>query len=141
MLCKAASAGCCCLHRARLLLPASQQAVAYMIHVRSPCPCRLNPGSQTVLRFCIGKKALAMALACLLRSGRAYLARVSKPGERLAHTYPVWCRGAWRSPVDASPGIHDSGFLRGFGIFDFLRIVNGRPVFLADREGEGSYTS
>ena len=46
--------------------------------------------------------------------------------------YPVYARGAWRSAAEASPSVTDAGFLRGFGIFDYLRIVDGNPIFLAE---------
>jgi branched-chain amino acid aminotransferase len=49
-----------------------------------------------------------------------------------AATYPVFCNGAWRPASDATISVGDVGLLRGYGIFDFLRVVDRRPVFLSD---------
>lgn len=46
--------------------------------------------------------------------------------------YPIWFNGAWKPANEAFVSVKDIGFLRGFGIFDFFRIMDGRPVFLAD---------
>ncbi|MHA8066608.1 aminotransferase class IV [Aquirufa sp. ROCK2-A2] len=46
--------------------------------------------------------------------------------------YPIYKNGVWLKPEEATFGIKDLGFLRGFGIFDFFRIMSGKPVFLSD---------
>jgi len=39
---------------------------------------------------------------------------------------------AWVSPDKAHVSVKDIGFLRGYGIFDFFRIMDGRAIFLSD---------
>lgn len=46
--------------------------------------------------------------------------------------YPVWFNGSWKNASDVHVSVKDVGFLRGFGIFDFFRIMDGKPVFLTD---------
>jgi D-alanine transaminase/branched-chain amino acid aminotransferase len=46
--------------------------------------------------------------------------------------YPIWINGAWKPAHDAYVPVQDIGFLRGYGIFDFFRIMDGKPIFLAD---------
>lgn len=46
--------------------------------------------------------------------------------------YPVWINGTWMPADSASVSIKDIGFLRGYGIFDFFRIMDGNPVFMSD---------
>ncbi|GAO44498.1 aminotransferase class IV [Flavihumibacter petaseus] len=43
-----------------------------------------------------------------------------------------WINGTWFPANDASIGISDLALQRGFGIFDFFRIIDGKPVFLED---------
>lgn len=46
--------------------------------------------------------------------------------------YPIWINGAWKPAHEAHVSVKDIGFLRGYGIFDFFRIMDGKPIFLAD---------
>ncbi len=46
--------------------------------------------------------------------------------------YPIWVNGAWQEADQVSISINDIGFLRGYGIFDFFRIMDGKPIFLSD---------
>ena len=46
--------------------------------------------------------------------------------------YPIHKNNAWLKAEKASVSLQDVGFLRGFGIFDFFRIMSGRPIFLMD---------
>ncbi len=46
--------------------------------------------------------------------------------------YPIWYKGAWKSANEVHVSVKDIGFLRGYGIFDFFRIMDGKPIFLAD---------
>jgi branched-chain amino acid aminotransferase len=46
--------------------------------------------------------------------------------------YPIWINGAWKPASEAHVSVKDVGFLRGYGIFDFFRIMDGKPIFLAD---------
>lgn len=46
--------------------------------------------------------------------------------------YPIWVNGTWRQADQVSISINDLGFLRGYGIFDFFRIMDGKPIFLSD---------
>jgi branched-chain amino acid aminotransferase len=46
--------------------------------------------------------------------------------------YPIWFNGSWKKASDVHVSVKDVGFLRGFGIFDFFRIMDGKPVFLSD---------
>lgn len=46
--------------------------------------------------------------------------------------YPIWFNGAWKKAAEVHMSVKDVGFLRGYGIFDFFRIMDGKPVFLAD---------
>ncbi|MHA8076593.1 aminotransferase class IV [Aquirufa sp. TARAVU-A1A] len=46
--------------------------------------------------------------------------------------YPIWFNGAWKPANEVHVSVKDIGFLRGYGIFDFFRIMDGKPVFLAD---------
>jgi branched-chain amino acid aminotransferase len=46
--------------------------------------------------------------------------------------YPIWVNGSWRKSSDVHVSVKDVGFLRGYGIFDFFRIMDGKPVFLSD---------
>jgi branched-chain amino acid aminotransferase len=46
--------------------------------------------------------------------------------------YPIWVNGSWRKSFDVHVSVKDIGFLRGYGIFDFFRIMDGKPVFLSD---------
>lgn len=46
--------------------------------------------------------------------------------------YPIWFNGAWKKASEIQVSVKDVGFLRGYGIFDFFRIMDGKPVFLSD---------
>ena len=46
--------------------------------------------------------------------------------------YPIWFNGVWKPANEVVVSVKDIGFLRGFGIFDFFRIMDGKPIFLAD---------
>ncbi len=46
--------------------------------------------------------------------------------------YPIWFNGAWKPADEVHVSVRDIGFLRGYGIFDFFRIMDGKPIFLAD---------
>ncbi|MEY2794211.1 MAG: Branched-chain-amino-acid transaminase [Bacteroidota bacterium] len=46
--------------------------------------------------------------------------------------YPIYHNFTWKKASDVHVSIKDVGFLRGFGIFDFFRIIEGKPVFLKD---------
>lgn len=46
--------------------------------------------------------------------------------------YPIWFNGAWKPANEVYVSVKDIGFLRGYGIFDFFRIMHGKPIFLAD---------
>jgi D-alanine transaminase/branched-chain amino acid aminotransferase len=46
--------------------------------------------------------------------------------------YPIWFNGSWKKESEVYVSVKDVGFLRGFGIFDFFRIMDGKPVFLSD---------
>jgi D-alanine transaminase/branched-chain amino acid aminotransferase len=46
--------------------------------------------------------------------------------------YPIWFNGSWKKASEVQVSVRDVGFLRGFGIFDFFRIMDGTPVFLSD---------
>ena len=46
--------------------------------------------------------------------------------------YPIWINGAWKPAHEVHVSVRDIGFLRGYGIFDFFRIMDGKPVFLED---------
>jgi D-alanine transaminase/branched-chain amino acid aminotransferase len=46
--------------------------------------------------------------------------------------YPIFVNDGWVSPDKAYVSVRDIGFLRGFGIFDFFRIMDGRAIFLSD---------
>ncbi|MHA8049528.1 aminotransferase class IV [Aquirufa sp. ROCK-SH2] len=46
--------------------------------------------------------------------------------------YPIYKNNAWLKSEEAFVSLQDVGFLRGFGIFDFFRIMSGKPVFLSD---------
>lgn len=46
--------------------------------------------------------------------------------------YPIFVNDAWVSPEMAHVSVNDIGFLRGFGIFDFFRMMEGQPIFLSD---------
>jgi branched-chain amino acid aminotransferase len=46
--------------------------------------------------------------------------------------YQIFKNTDWLNPEEVSVSIQDVGFLRGFGIFDFFRIMSGKPVFLSD---------
>jgi D-alanine transaminase/branched-chain amino acid aminotransferase len=46
--------------------------------------------------------------------------------------YPIYKNTAWFPPDQVNVSIQDIGFLRGFGIFDFFRIMDGKPIFLSD---------
>jgi D-alanine transaminase/branched-chain amino acid aminotransferase len=46
--------------------------------------------------------------------------------------YPIYYKGQWQDPEKVSVSIKDVGFLRGFGIFDFFRIMDGKPIFMSD---------
>lgn len=45
--------------------------------------------------------------------------------------YPIYHNG-WFPAKEVSVSIKDVGFLRGFGIFDFFRIMHGKPIFMED---------
>ena len=47
-------------------------------------------------------------------------------------TYPIFHNDAWKKAEEVTVSIKDVGFLRGFGIFDFFRIMDGKPIFLED---------
>ncbi|MFT4024071.1 MAG: aminotransferase class IV, partial [Flavihumibacter sp.] len=44
----------------------------------------------------------------------------------------VWINGEWLPAETASLLISDLSIQRGYGIFDFFKLVNGKPVFLDD---------
>jgi D-alanine transaminase/branched-chain amino acid aminotransferase len=46
--------------------------------------------------------------------------------------YPIYHNNSWVPAEKAFVPMKDLGFLRGYGIFDFFRIMNGRPIFLSD---------
>jgi D-alanine transaminase/branched-chain amino acid aminotransferase len=46
--------------------------------------------------------------------------------------YPIFHYNSWKKNSEVTISIKDVGFLRGFGIFDFFRIMNGKPIFMAD---------
>ncbi|RXK47110.1 aminotransferase class IV [Aquirufa rosea] len=46
--------------------------------------------------------------------------------------YPIYHNHDWLDPDQVKVSIQDVGFLRGYGIFDFFRIMHGSPVFLSD---------
>jgi len=46
--------------------------------------------------------------------------------------YPIYHNNSWKKASEVHVSIFDVGFLRGYGIFDFFRIMNGRPVFMDD---------
>jgi D-alanine transaminase/branched-chain amino acid aminotransferase len=46
--------------------------------------------------------------------------------------YPIWFNGAWKPANEVHVSVKDVGFLRGYGIFDFFRIMDGKPIFLMD---------
>jgi D-alanine transaminase/branched-chain amino acid aminotransferase len=46
--------------------------------------------------------------------------------------YPIYYKGAWQDAEKVTVSIKDVGFLRGFGIFDFFRIMDGKPIFMSD---------
>lgn len=46
--------------------------------------------------------------------------------------YPIYKNTAWLSPNEVHVSLQDVGFLRGYGIFDFFRIMAGKPIFLSD---------
>lgn len=46
--------------------------------------------------------------------------------------YPIWFNGAWKPANEVYVSVKDIGFLRGYGIFDFFRIMDGKPIFLAE---------
>ena len=46
--------------------------------------------------------------------------------------YPIFINDAWVPAEKAFVPMKDLGFLRGYGIFDFFRIMDGRPIFLSD---------
>ncbi len=46
--------------------------------------------------------------------------------------YPIFVNDGWVSPDKAYVSVKDIGFLRGYGIFDFFRIMDGQAIFLAD---------
>ncbi|MHA8088335.1 aminotransferase class IV [Aquirufa sp. Wall-65K1] len=46
--------------------------------------------------------------------------------------YPIYHNHHWIDPDQVYVSIQDVGFLRGFGIFDFFRVMHGRPIFLSD---------
>ena len=46
--------------------------------------------------------------------------------------YPIFHNHTWKKSSEVSVSIRDVGFLRGYGIFDFFRIMEGRPIFLSD---------
>ena len=46
--------------------------------------------------------------------------------------YPILHNGQWFKPEEIRLSIQDLGFLRGYGVFDYFRVVQGRPIFLRD---------
>ena len=46
--------------------------------------------------------------------------------------YQIFVNDRWISPDKAHISVKDIGFLRGYGIFDFFRIMDGQAIFLSD---------
>jgi len=46
--------------------------------------------------------------------------------------YPIYKNTAWIPSNEVQVSLQDVGFLRGYGIFDFFRIMAGKPIFLSD---------
>lgn len=46
--------------------------------------------------------------------------------------YPIYHNNTWKNSSDVTVSIKDVGFLRGYGIFDFFRIMDGKAIFLSD---------
>lgn len=46
--------------------------------------------------------------------------------------YTIYKNTAWLLPNEVQVSLQDVGFLRGYGIFDFFRIMAGKPIFLSD---------
>lgn len=46
--------------------------------------------------------------------------------------YQIFVNDGWVSPDKAHISVKDIGFLRGYGIFDFFRIMDGQAIFLSD---------
>ena len=46
--------------------------------------------------------------------------------------YPIYHNNTWKNSSDVTVSIKDVGFLRGYGIFDFFRIMGGKAIFLSD---------
>jgi len=44
----------------------------------------------------------------------------------------VFLNGEFRPAAEASLHLSDLGLLRGYGVFDFFRVINGHPVFMED---------
>lgn len=47
-------------------------------------------------------------------------------------TSVVWINGEWLPATGASLPLTDLSIQRGYGIFDFFKLINGKPVFLED---------
>ena len=46
--------------------------------------------------------------------------------------YPIFINDAWLPAEKAFVPMKDLGFVRGYGIFDFFRMMDGRAIFLSD---------
>ena len=46
--------------------------------------------------------------------------------------YQIFVNDAWVAPEKAHVSVKDIGFLRGYGIFDFFRIMDGQAIFMSD---------
>jgi branched-chain amino acid aminotransferase len=44
----------------------------------------------------------------------------------------VFMNGSFMNAADAHISVNDLGLLRGYGIFDFFRAIDGKPIFLED---------
>ena len=90
--------------------------------------------------LCVSKQYQPLSWSTSSPNLRFSSFNLRRHGHKVA-AYPVYAQGSWRSVTEARHNLYDSGFLRGFGIFDYLRIVNGVPVFLADHLARFSKTA